>query len=61
MFVSQLWHEPLSAENSTVKIVSFYEGNKSMRKIVDAERITIDRQWKTNGNTIEDNSKSAKV
>ena len=42
MYMSQLWHESLFAENVTVKIALFYEGNKAMRKIVDEEKITID-------------------
>ena len=59
--MSKLWHGSLSADDGAVKIVLFYEVNKAVKNTMDAERITVNQEWETNGNTMEDNTKFTKI
>ena len=43
MFMSELWHESISAENGTVKIALFYEGNYELKKaVVEKKKLSND-------------------
>ena len=34
LFISELWHESISANDGTVKIALFYEGDKAVKRHV---------------------------
>ena len=55
LFISELWHESISANDGTVKIALFYEGDKAVKSHVKRKKKIVEHEHemaKTNSSQV---------